>query len=122
MSLARAAISLQFERSVNRDNTVSFLNLILQIEPVKWRATLAGCNVIVHQHLDQTLSMTYGPHCLGRFTAQGEPIQPSQTCGQKSYGKDAPWKSQKTAFPPSSEIPQNPRDSNFPTASTAAGL
>jgi hypothetical protein len=29
--------SLQFERTVNRDNTVSFQNLTLQIEPVRWR-------------------------------------------------------------------------------------
>jgi len=35
--------SLQFERAVNRDNTVSFQNLSLQIERVRWRATLAGC-------------------------------------------------------------------------------
>ena len=49
--------SLQFERTVNRDNTVSFQNLTLQIEPVRWRGTRAGCTVIVHQHLDGTLSL-----------------------------------------------------------------
>jgi transposase len=38
--------SLQFERSVNRDNTVSFHNLSLQMERVRWRATLAGCQVV----------------------------------------------------------------------------
>src|SRR6202051_281062 len=59
--------SLQFERSVNRDNTVSFQNLSLQIERVRWRGTLAGCQVVVHQHLDGTLSLTHGPHCLGRY-------------------------------------------------------
>ena len=37
--------TLQFERTVNRDNTVSIQNLRLQIEPVRWRATLAGCTV-----------------------------------------------------------------------------
>ena len=31
--------SLQFERTVNRDNTVSFQNLTLQIEPVRWPET-----------------------------------------------------------------------------------
>ena len=67
--------SLQFERSVNRDNTVSFQNLSLQIERVRWRATLAGCQVVVHQHLDETLSLTYGPHCLGRYTALGETLE-----------------------------------------------
>src|SRR5690242_6918127 len=66
--------SLQFERSVNRDNTVSFQNLSLQIERVRWRATLAGCQVVVHQHLDGTLSLTHGPHCLGRYDAAGAPL------------------------------------------------
>jgi transposase len=67
--------SLQFERTVNRDNTVSFLNRTLQIEPVRWRGSLAGCNVLVHQHLDGTLSLSYGPHCLGRYQADGVPLQ-----------------------------------------------
>jgi transposase len=68
--------SLQFERSVNRDNTVSFQNLNLQIEAVKWRGTLAGCTVIAHQHLDGSLSLSYGPHCLGRYDAIGAPLPP----------------------------------------------
>jgi len=66
--------SLQFERGVNRDNTVSFQNLSLQIERVRWRATLAGCQVVVHQHLNGTLSLSYGPHCLGRYDADGRPL------------------------------------------------
>jgi transposase len=66
--------SLQFERSVNRDNTVSFQNLRLQIERVRWRATLAGCQVVVHQHLNGTLSLTHGPHCLGRYDADGRAL------------------------------------------------
>lgn len=66
--------SLQWERTVNRDNTVSAQNLHLQIEPVRWRATLAGCTVNVHQHLDGTLSLHYGLHCLGRYDSQGAPL------------------------------------------------
>ena len=66
--------SLQLQRTVNKDNTVSFQNLTLQIEKVSWRGTLAGCTVIIHQHLDGTLSITYGPQRLGRYTSQGEPI------------------------------------------------
>src|SRR5499433_2689624 len=34
--------SVKHERTVNNDNTVSIQNLRLQIEPVRWRATLAG--------------------------------------------------------------------------------
>ena len=66
--------SLQFERTVNRDNTVRFQNLTLQIEPVQWRGTLAGCSVTAHQHLDGTLSLSYGPHCLGRYDVAGTPL------------------------------------------------
>src|SRR5271169_153394 len=63
--------ALQFQRTVNRANTVSFQNLTLQIEAVRWRASLAGCTVTVHQHLDGTISLTHGPHRLGRYSAQG---------------------------------------------------
>ena len=78
--------SLQFERSVNRDNTVSFQNLSLQIERVRWRATLAGCQVTVHQHLDATLSLTHGPHCLGRYDASGAPF-PAKASTEMSRGR-----------------------------------
>ena len=63
-----------FERAVNRDNTVSFENRKLQVEPVGWRGTLAGCSVTAHQHLDGTLSLSYGPQCLGRYGADGVPL------------------------------------------------
>jgi len=78
--------SLQFERSVNRDNTVSFQNLSLQIERVRWRATLAGCQVVVHQHLNGTLSLTHGPHCLGRYDAVGAPLS-SKASAELSRGR-----------------------------------
>src|SRR5882762_302830 len=65
--------SLQFERTVNRDNTVSFQNLTLQIERVNWRGTLAGCTVLVHQHLDRTLGITQGPHRLRATVLRARP-------------------------------------------------
>jgi transposase len=65
--------SLQHERVVARDNTVSFANRVWQLERTKFRATLAGCRVTVHEHLDQTLSITFGPHRVGRYTADGQP-------------------------------------------------
>jgi len=113
--------SLQFERMVNRDNTVNFQNLVLQIEPVRWRATLASCNVVVHQHLDGTLSLTHGPHRLGRYTAQGVAIVATKAAPAKAVEKTLRGKVQKQTFPPRLEISQNPRDSHFPTASAAAG-
>jgi hypothetical protein len=63
--------ALQHERVVNRDNTVEFAHRVLQIEKSSWRNTLAGCSVIVYEHLDGTLSVGYGPHVVGRFSAEG---------------------------------------------------
>ena len=115
--------SLQFERTVNRDNTVSFQNLSLQIEAVNWRGTLAGCNVLVHQHLDGTLSLTHGPHRLGRYSAEGVAICATKNAmPATAVEKTRRGKAQKPAFPPRLEIPPTARDSHFPTASTTTGL
>ena len=113
--------SLQFERTVNRDNTVSFQNLSLQIERVRWRATLAGCQEVVHQHLDATLSLTHGPHCLGRYTAQGTALATTKMPVGRAVEKPFGGKVITPTFPPNLEIPQSTRNSHFPTAPTAAG-
>ncbi|MGC2765482.1 MAG: ISNCY family transposase [Candidatus Acidiferrum sp.] len=63
--------SLQHERTVNQDNTVHIGPCILQIEKTAWRATLAGCRVMVYEHLDGTWSIAYGPHLLGRYNRTG---------------------------------------------------
>ena len=59
--------SIEHERIVARDNTVSFANRVWQLERSKLRATLAGCRVTIHEHLDQTVSITFGPHLVGHF-------------------------------------------------------
>jgi hypothetical protein len=101
--------SLQFERSVNRDNTVSFQNLSLQIERVRWRATLAGCQVVVHQHLDGNLSLTHGPHCLGRYDGTGTPL-PGKASTETSRGRGT------------APFPCNPISKNNPTRTARAQL
>jgi transposase len=113
--------SLQFERMVNGDNPVSFQNLQLQIERVHWRGTLAGCNVMVHQHLDGSLSLTHGPHRLGRYSAQGVAITSTQNAAANAGEKPLRGKVRKPTFPPRLEIPPSTRDSHFPPATTAAG-
>jgi transposase len=67
--------SLQHERVVARDNTVSFANQVWQLERCKLRATLAGCRVTIHEHLDQTISITFGPHLVGRYNAAAGPLE-----------------------------------------------
>ena len=52
--------SQQFHRVVGNDNTVHFQNQVLQIEPQKFRYSMARCRVLVCQHLDGT-AMTDEP-------------------------------------------------------------
>ncbi len=111
--------SLQFERAVNRDNTVSFQHLRLQIEAVRWRATLAGCTVRVHQHLDGSLTITHGPQRLGRYSAEGELLLHTMA-SSRVVEKPRAGKVPKPTFPPRLEIPQTARDSHFPTTSATA--
>jgi hypothetical protein len=59
--------SLQQERTVNRDNTVSYENRILQIGKSRWANTLAGCTVVVHERMDGSIIICYGPHEVARF-------------------------------------------------------
>jgi len=68
--------SLQHERVVARDNTVSFANKVWQLERCKLRATLAGCRVTIHEHLDETVSITFGPHLVGRYNTAAVPLGP----------------------------------------------
>ena len=104
--------ALQFQRTVNRDNTVSVQNLRLQIEPVRWRATLAGCTVTVHQHLDGTFTITHGPQRLGHYSAEGRPLQKEKIGARGVVEKTQGGKVPKPTFPPCVEIPQTARDSH----------
>ena len=86
--------ALQHERVVHRDNTVEIAHRVLQIERTPWRNTLAGCSVIVYEHLDGTLSVGYGPHLVGHFSPEGMPL-PHITRGRKAVEKTGaapPWK------------------------------
>jgi transposase len=67
--------SLQHERTVNQDNTVLVENRVLQIEQTRWRNTLAGQTVVVHEHLDGRMSIRYGPHLIAQYNKQDLPPQ-----------------------------------------------
>jgi transposase len=76
--------SIQHERTVTRDNTVSVEHRVLQIERSRWRATLAGCRVVVCEHRDGRLSLRYGPHLLGRYDAEGHLLPPEARLTRKT--------------------------------------
>jgi hypothetical protein len=48
----------------------------MQIERAEWRPALARCKVIIHQHLDQTLTLTVAGHRVGLYSAQGKLLTP----------------------------------------------
>src|SRR5207237_923795 len=66
---------IQLERRVGNDNTIQFANHVWQIPSTPFRATLAGCHVIVYEHLNGSFSVGYGPHTVARFTTAGDPIE-----------------------------------------------
>jgi hypothetical protein len=113
--------SVQHERVVNRDNTVVVGGKVFQIEPTRWRGTLAGCAVTVCEHLDETWSIRYGPHRVGRYTAQGYPWLCKDKLDGRGKAVEKPLRGKPTTgFPLRLGIPQKARDSHFPTASAAA--
>jgi transposase len=67
--------SLQQERTVNQDNTVVVERRLFQIQKTRWRHSLAGCVVMVHEHLDGRVSIRYGPHLIGLWPADQLPLQ-----------------------------------------------
>ena len=66
--------SIHHERVVAKDNTIQFANLVLQVPSTRFRVTLAGCRVMVYEHLEGALSIGYGPHTVARFNPVGEAI------------------------------------------------
>ena len=70
----RKIFSHQEERIVGNDNTVTFGKVSLQIEPQKFRFSMAKCRVLICQHLDDTISIYYGPHLMGSYQANGKLI------------------------------------------------
>ena len=101
--------SVQQERVVAKDNTVQIGERAWQIERTSWRGTLAGCRVVIGEHLDGRVTIYYGPQVVGRYTAQGQALDAVPTQNKKRGGNAAPWKAWKT------------QKAEFSTLSTALG-
>jgi hypothetical protein len=64
--------TIQTERVVAKDNTVAIADRRWQIDKTRFRYTLAGCTVTIHEHLDGMISIRYGPHVVARFDLKGK--------------------------------------------------
>src|SRR5438874_13577889 len=82
--------TVQTERVVAKDNTVAIADRQWQLEKRRFRSSLAGCTVTIHEHLDGNVSIRYGPHVVGRYAATAENLQGSRNNSPESRGKDGP--------------------------------
>jgi hypothetical protein len=61
------------ERVVDRDNTVAFERLKLQIEPSPLRRHFVRATVKVRRYVSGEIGLFYGPRCIGRYGPDGKP-------------------------------------------------
>jgi transposase len=114
--------TVQTERVVGKDNTVAIGDRLWQIDKTRFRNTLAGSTVTIHEHLDGNVSIRFGPHVVGRFDSKGEKL--IHPVAEKRGGKDGSMeagenqKQVSTASHTPLEISPKARDSHFPTAPT----
>jgi transposase len=113
--------TVQTERVVAKDNTVAIADRCWQIGKTRFRNTLAGTTVTIHEHLNGEVSIRFGPHVVARFTTAGEAITNKPERRGKG-GLVETGENQKQVSSASHKplgIPQTTRDSHFPTAPTS---
>ena len=98
--------TVQTERVVAKDNTVAIADRSWQMEKSRFRSSLAGCTVTIHEHLDGTVSIRYGPHVVGRYPADGQPAQTKEPWKRRARGNRGKPKTGFPPFPPSLGNPQ----------------
>ena len=118
--------TVQTERVVDKDNTVAIRDRSWQIDKTRFRNTLAGSTVTIHEHLDETVSIRYGPHVVGRYDSTGEKLISATTKERRGKGGSMEaGENQKQVSSGSHtplEISPKPRDSHFSTAPTTASV
>jgi transposase len=67
-------LSEHFERTVGRDNCVSFEKLTLQIPSDSYRFNYIKTKVRIHRYADRSLALFYGPRKLATYDREGQII------------------------------------------------
>jgi hypothetical protein len=65
-------LCIQETRVAKKDNTVNYNGKILQIPMDKYRYNYSKAKIKIHEHLDQTMSLYYGPRLLARYEEDGK--------------------------------------------------
>jgi transposase len=114
--------TVQTERVVDKDNTVAIGDRSWQIDKTRFRSTLARSTVTIHEHLDETVSIRFGPHVVGRYDRNGEKLRPSTAPERRGKGGSMEagenQKQVSTGSHTPLEISPKARDCHFPTAPT----
>lgn len=101
-------LCIESVRKVGKDNVVTLDGLPLQISRQPGRATCAGASVIVRQYLNGQYSIRQGLKVLGRFDAQGRPVEaagPVENRGRTRFPKRT-WDAGESRRRP--QLPQGP--------------
>ena len=116
--------TVQTERVVGKDNTVAIGDRLWQIDKTRFRGTLAGSTVTIHEHLDGAVSIRYGPHVVGRYSSTGEKLVSATPKERRGKGGSLEAGENQKAVSTGShtplEISPKARDSHFSTAPTTA--
>ncbi len=115
--------TIQTERVVAKDNTVAIAARSWQLDKTRFRHTLAGSTVTIHEHLDGCVSMRFGPHVVGRFNKDGtarKSANPERGGKDRGMESGENQKQVSSASHTSLEISPTTRDSHFPTAPASA--
>ena len=118
--------TVQTERVVDKDNTVAIRDQSWQIDKTRFRNTLAGSTVTIHEHLDETVSIRYGPHVVGRYDRNGEKLNQTKPNERRGKGGSMEAGENQKQVSTGSHTPlgisPKARDSHFSTAPTAASV
>jgi transposase len=96
-------LCIQEERTVGNDNTVRYLNRILQIPADRHRRHYVKCQVRVHEYPDGSLALFHGPRCLARYDRDGkladQTTRPAPNAARRAAPVDL-WTTQSVAHNP----------------------
>ena len=65
-------LSIQHDRTVRNDNTVTFNRLVLQLPRTAHRLHFARCTILVHEFPNATLGISFQGRLIARFSSTGD--------------------------------------------------
>jgi hypothetical protein len=113
--------TIQTERVVAKDNTVAIGPRSWQIDKTRFKNTLAGSTVTIHEHLDGCISIRFGPHVIGSFYGDGNRKEKTQERRGKGVSMEVGENQTQVSTASHTPLGISPtaRDSHFSTAPTS---